>query len=112
MGGVGVHAQLGGQAFQVGVTGHFHIGIPGVVHAHQRGGGQRGVGVAFRQAAFEGFDQNRAAGGIRGRQGGAHGVFRRQGRTGNHGVQIQADILGPIRELFLNGSKKFHSFYL
>ncbi|KAG1243794.1 hypothetical protein G6F68_015699 [Rhizopus microsporus] len=112
MGGVGVHAQLGRQALQVGVARHFDVGIPGVVHAHERRGGQCGIGVAFRQAALEGFHQHRAARGISGGQGGAYGVFRGQRRAGNHGVQIQADVLGPIRELFLNGGKKFHSFYL
>ncbi|MNW05280.1 hypothetical protein D3C71_2015060 [compost metagenome] len=79
MGGVGVHAQLGRQALQLGVAGHLHVGIPGVVHAHEGRGGQRGIRVAFGQAALESFHQHRAARGVGGGQGGAHGIFGSQG---------------------------------
>src|SRR5690606_35519020 len=43
---------------------------------------------------------------------GAHGVLGAQRGACNDRVQVQADILGPIRQLFFNRRDKIHSFHL
>jgi hypothetical protein len=87
-------------------------GIPGVVHPHQRGGGERRVRFGGRRGGAEGVDQRLALGRERRREGDAERVLGREARTRDHAVEIEADVLRVVGDLRLDRGEEFHGFVL